>query len=234
MCWACRTVECAGGAGGDVYGGRRRAAQPAGGGLRGGEGAGAWAKKERLEARLTSGRVVRGGPRRVAIVGAGIAGACAAAALVRRGLQVTVYDQAEAPGSGASGNPTALVMPRLDVGDGPASRALLEAWLFARRFYPELGPEAAQVLDAVHLPRGEREVQRFVKLLADPPLEETLLQAEGAGLRHVGAVAVKPEVALLRLMDGAEVKFGRRVAALDEIEADLVVVCAGMGVGALG
>ena len=191
-------------------------------------------KKERLEARLTTARVSRVAPKRVAIIGAGIAGACAAAALVRRGLQVTVYDQAEAPGSGASGNPIALVMPRLDVGDGPASRALLEAWLFARRLYPALGPEAAQVLDAVHLPRGEREVQRFVKLLADPPLAETLLQAEGAGLRHRDAVAVKPEVALPRLLAGAELRFGRRLAALDEIEADLVVVCAGMGVAALG
>jgi tRNA 5-methylaminomethyl-2-thiouridine biosynthesis bifunctional protein len=124
-------------------------------------------------------------------------------------------------------------MPRLDVGDGPASRALLEAWLYARRFYPDLGPEATQVLDAVHLPRGDREIQRFAKLLADPPLEDALLQAEGAGLRHRGAVAVKPAEALPRLLAGAELRFGQRVAALYEIDADLVVVCAGMGVAAL-
>lgn len=189
-------------------------------------------KKERLEARLMSARVARITPKRAAIVGAGIAGACVARAFLRRGLEVTVYDQAEAIGSGASGNPIALVMPRLDAGDGPASRALLEAWLFARQFYPELG-DAVEALDAVHLPRGDREVARFAKLMADPPLDGSLLQAEGQGLRHVGAVAVKPAKALLRLMAGAELRLGQRVDRLDEIHADLVVVCAGMGVAAL-
>jgi tRNA 5-methylaminomethyl-2-thiouridine biosynthesis bifunctional protein len=86
------------------------------------------------------------------------------------------------------------------------------------------------VLDAVHLPRGEREAQRFAKLLADPPLTDELLQAEGAGLRHVGAVAVRPQAALARLLEGAALRFGERVASVEEIDADLVVVCAGMGV----
>ena len=77
-------------------------------------------KKERLEARLMLRDPNAGvAPKRVAIIGAGIAGAWAARAFVRRGCEVTVYDQAAAPGSGASGNPLALVMPRLDAGDGP-------------------------------------------------------------------------------------------------------------------
>ena len=86
-----------------------------------------------------------------------------------------------------------------------------------------------QVLDAVHLPRGEREVARFAKLMADPPLDETLLRTEGAGLRHLGAVAVRPEAALPQLVAGAAVRFGARVTSVDGIDADLVVVCAGMG-----
>jgi tRNA 5-methylaminomethyl-2-thiouridine biosynthesis bifunctional protein len=85
----------------------------------------------------------------------------------------------------------------------------------------------------VHLPRGEREVQRFAKLLADPPLDPSLLQAAGDGLRHVDAVAVKPELALPRLLDGAAAKFGRRIASVEDVDADLVVVCAGMGVAAM-
>jgi tRNA 5-methylaminomethyl-2-thiouridine biosynthesis bifunctional protein len=188
-------------------------------------------KKERLEARLVAAGSPRvASPKRVAIIGGGIAGACAARAFVRRGCAVTVYEQVEQFGGGASGNPIALVMPRLDAADGPAARALLEAWLYARRFYSELGADAVQILDAVHVPRGEREVARFAKLMADPPLDETLLQAEGDGLRHKGAIAVRPEAALSQLMAGAEVRFGARVATLAETYADLVVVCAGMGV----
>lgn len=191
-------------------------------------------KKERLEARMTAPRAPHlPAPRRVAVIGAGIAGACAAAAFVRRGLHVTVHEQGEAPGAGASGNPIALVMPRLDVGDTPAARALLEAWLHARRFYPALGEAAAQTLDAIHLPRGEREAQRFAKLLADPPLDETLLQAHGGGLKHAGAVAVNPAEALPKLLAGAELRFGRRIATLADLDADLIVVCAGMGMADL-
>ena len=188
-------------------------------------------KKERLEAQLVVGGASRAAsPKRVAIIGGGIAGACAARAFVRRGCAVTVYEQGEQLGAGASGNPIALVMPRLDAADGPAARALLEAWLYARRFYAELGADAVQALDAVHLPRGERELGRFAKLMADPPLDETLLQAEDGGLRHVGAVAVRPEAALPQLMAGAEVRLGARVSLVADVDADLIVLCAGMGV----
>src|SRR5262249_43956558 len=149
-------------------------------------------KKERLEAQLSSGseRNTRPVPRRVAVIGAGIAGACVARAFVRRGCQVAVYDKAEQIGVGASGNPLALVMPRLDAADGPGPRGLVEAYLFAKRFYRELGPEAAVELVARHRPRGEKEIQRFAKLMADPPLDETLLQAEAGALKHIGAIAV--------------------------------------------
>jgi tRNA 5-methylaminomethyl-2-thiouridine biosynthesis bifunctional protein len=200
-------------------------------------------KKERLEAHFTahpgerrderlSGR--RSHPRSVAIIGAGVAGACAAHAFLKRGCGVTVIDKGSAPGAEASGNPIALVMPRLDSGDTPEARALAEAWLYARRFYRALEPVAAQRLDALHRPRGEKEEQRFAKLLADPPFDETILQAvdpehAAAGLRHRGAIAVRPSEALPRLLAGATLQFNTAVRSLDEIKADLILVCAGMG-----
>lgn len=49
---------------------------------------------------------------RIAIVGAGIAGLSMADALIRRGYPCYIFDQA-APLSGASGNPRALIAPRL-------------------------------------------------------------------------------------------------------------------------
>lgn len=191
-------------------------------------------KKERLEARLTVQRAAPPTPpKRVTIIGAGIAGACAAHAFLRRGCEVTVIDRAEAPGAGGSGNPLALVMPRLDAADGAAARALLAAWLYARRLYPELGPAAAQQLDAIHLPRGKKEELRFDRLLADPPLDDSLLQPFKQGLRHIGAIAIRPKAALATLLEGATQRFNTSVDSLASIDADLVVVCAGMGLAAL-
>jgi tRNA 5-methylaminomethyl-2-thiouridine biosynthesis bifunctional protein len=206
-------------------------------------------KKERLEAvKISASPRARKEIRKVSIIGAGIAGACAAKSFLARGCEVTVLDTAPALGAGASGNPLALVMPRLDAADGPGARGLIEAYLYARRFYETLGPEAAVFLDAIHRPPGETERQRFSKLLADPPLDETLLQPLGsndpsAGLRHLGAIAVRPSTALPALLHGATLRFNAdavsvtghsiRLASGETIEADLIIACAGMGLAGL-
>ncbi len=74
----------------------------------------------------------------VAVIGAGIAGGCVACALTRRGVNVTLIDSASAPGSGASGNPIALLAPRLPRTRSPIGRLMASAYLYAVRFYDEL------------------------------------------------------------------------------------------------
>lgn len=49
----------------------------------------------------------------IVVVGAGIAGASCAWVLANRGYRVTVLDAASKPGSGGSGNPLAIVYPKL-------------------------------------------------------------------------------------------------------------------------
>src|SRR6185437_6842851 len=72
-------------------------------------------KRERLTARRPGAAPADSPARRVAIVGAGIAGAAAARAIRALGGEPMVFD-AEGRGAGASGNPAALVTPRLDAG----------------------------------------------------------------------------------------------------------------------
>lgn len=57
-----------------------------------------------------------------AVIGAGLAGASIAAALARRGWQVRVLDQSDAPAAGASGLPVGLVVPHVSADDCPLSR----------------------------------------------------------------------------------------------------------------
>ena len=56
------------------------------------------------------------------VVGAGLAGASVASALVRRGWQVQVLDRAAEPAAGASGLPVGLMVPHVSVDDCALSR----------------------------------------------------------------------------------------------------------------
>jgi tRNA 5-methylaminomethyl-2-thiouridine biosynthesis bifunctional protein len=103
-------------------------------------------KRERLEARFCGERAsakptafdrsaaVDG---RVAVIGAGIAGASLACALSRRGREVVLLDPL-GPAGGASGAPAGLLTPRLERADQPHVRATLAAFEFARRCYQGL------------------------------------------------------------------------------------------------
>jgi tRNA 5-methylaminomethyl-2-thiouridine biosynthesis bifunctional protein len=61
-------------------------------------------------------------PSRCVVVGAGLAGAAAAASLARRGWQVTVLDAADAPAAGASSLPAGLLAPNFSADDNLLSR----------------------------------------------------------------------------------------------------------------
>ena len=69
-----------------------------------------------------SWRVAPPAPTRCVVVGAGLAGATVAAALARRGWQVTVLDRAAEPAMGASGLPVGLLLPQVSQDDSTRSR----------------------------------------------------------------------------------------------------------------
>lgn len=70
------------------------------------------------------------GPRDAIIVGAGVAGATLAARLALRDWNITVIDRAPAIACGASGNPAAIIHPRLGPSDQPGNAFAQQAWLF--------------------------------------------------------------------------------------------------------
>ena len=61
-------------------------------------------------------------PGQCVVIGAGLAGAAAAASLARRGWRVTVLDAADAPAAGASGLPAGLLAPNVSADDNLLSR----------------------------------------------------------------------------------------------------------------
>ena len=61
-------------------------------------------------------------PGRCIVIGGGVAGAATAASLARRGWQVQVLDQADAPAAGASGLPAGVFAPHVSPDDSVLSR----------------------------------------------------------------------------------------------------------------
>jgi tRNA 5-methylaminomethyl-2-thiouridine biosynthesis bifunctional protein len=72
--------------------------------------------------------------RQIAIIGAGIAGLSCAWAFAQRGHHVTIYDQT-APLSGGSGNPLALLNPKLCPIEQSADHLMTLAWQHALNHY---------------------------------------------------------------------------------------------------
>ncbi len=169
--------------------------------------AGFGAKRERLEARLPGDPEPDARAPRVAIVGAGIAGAALARAFHALGAALRVFD-AEGPGAGASGMPAALVTPRLDAGLGPIAQLHAQALARAVRLYDAL-PGAVIGRGVLQLEAGPRDAARFAKIAAadlfEPGALEPLTAAAAsarlgepapAGLLMSAARVIEPAAAL--------------------------------------
>ena len=71
--------------------------------------------------------------KRILVIGAGFAGTSTAHRLAERGYQVTLLDQAEGPGCGASGNRVGVLRPLPSLDDNRLSRLTRSAFLYTRR-----------------------------------------------------------------------------------------------------
>lgn len=83
---------------------------------------------------------------RVAVVGAGIAGASTALALSRRGFRVSLLEAGPEPGHGASGNPAGALYPLITADGSRQSRISLMAFDVTRRWLTDLEAGSGQTL----------------------------------------------------------------------------------------
>lgn len=215
-------------------------------------------KRERLEARAP-GEVAAERSPRVAVIGAGIAGAAAARALVAEGVRVIVVE-AEQAGAGASGFPASLVTPRLDAGDALIARFHAQALERAGALYRAL-PGAVIAEGVLQLEQAPRDAARFDKIAAQPLWAEGAMRRLDAaacserlgeptargGLMMAGALAVRSSAVLEPWLAGAARTTARAARleptpggwrVLDDdgavvVEADAVVLAAGWGSAAL-
>jgi tRNA 5-methylaminomethyl-2-thiouridine biosynthesis bifunctional protein len=195
-------------------------------------------KRERLEA-VFPGQAHDAPPRRIAVVGGGVAGAALCRAVRALGGE-TILVEARGLGAGASGNPAALVTPRLDAGLGAPAE------LFARAFSRAVDLYEQETLDAViargvlQLARTPRDAARFARIAAADLFEPDALAVTDDGLSQRSALTLEParvlaawapppilaQVAALERCD--EVWVLRDGAGQEIAQAEAVIVAAGL------
>ncbi|MDP3086862.1 MAG: FAD-dependent 5-carboxymethylaminomethyl-2-thiouridine(34) oxidoreductase MnmC [Methylotenera sp.] len=104
-------------------------------------------------------------PKTAILIGGGIAGCSTAYALAQRGIQVTLFERNEAIASEASGNPQAMLYPRIS-GDDDASQFALESYLYSLNFYKSLNlnPADNNICGMLQLGFNPRESERIQKV----------------------------------------------------------------------
>jgi tRNA 5-methylaminomethyl-2-thiouridine biosynthesis bifunctional protein len=151
-------------------------------------------KRHRLEGRAPGPPPVDRATPRVAIIGAGVAGASLARAFGALGASAQVFD-ASAAGAGASAGPAALVAPRLDAGLGENAALFAEAFRRAIRLYE--GVDGAVLARGAEQRRtGPKDAARFAAIAGSDLFETGAMRLTGNGLMIEPAVVVEPRTAL--------------------------------------
>lgn len=198
-------------------------------------------KRERLEARGEGPRVDQEQQPRIAVIGAGIAGASVVRALMAEGVRPVVLE-ADRAGAGGSGFPAALVTPRMDLGDAEIAALFAQALERAGTLYRDI-PNAVLAQGVIQHPGMARDIARFARI-AEQSLWEPGAMAAGAdgSLAMAGALTVQPRAILDAWLEGVDrAEFGvDRLepttsgwsvhAVTDEVlDVDMVVVAGGWG-----
>ncbi len=214
-------------------------------------------KRQRLEA-VMPGEASDVPAPRIAVIGAGIAGASLVRAFRRVGLAADLFD-AKGLGAGASGNPAALISPRLDAGLGEVAQLHAQAYARAIQIYRTETMSALIGRGALQLEKAPKDPGRFDVIagwdgwspggMTRPEVAETARRlgepVETASLRLRDALVLEPAVVLAAFAGDASVDKARvtgiepqgarwRVMAGARSETyDVVCITAGFDTGGL-
>ena len=169
-------------------------------------------------------------PRSIGIVGGGVAGAATAAALSRRGAQVTLIDNAKGLGQAGSGNRMALQSPRLTIDHNAMSRLSASCLAYASRLSDLT--DATLYEGVVALDSPEKMARRH-NVFRQQKWPETLLCAFdgreaglGRGLYYPMGRVIRPEILLGQLAAGAEQVFNTDIQDVSSDDGDITLTTA--------
>jgi len=159
-------------------------------------------------------------PRQIAVIGAGIAGLSTAWAFAQRGHQVTIYDQS-APLSGGSGNPLALLNPKLCPVEQSAEHLMTLAWQHALNHYQKFKAFRPIQVNQLALKNPEQLLgladEYPEKILAVQDTEDQEIQTAFPSLKLLEAGAVSPNQLRDEILQHPNIQYQQ--AKISHIEA---------------
>jgi len=159
-------------------------------------------------------------PRQIAVIGAGIGGLSSAWAFAQRGHQVTIYDQS-APLSGGSGNPLALLNPKLCPVKQSAEHLMTLAWQHALNHYQKFKAFRPIQVNQFALKNPEQLLgladEYPEKILTVKDTEDQEVQTEFPSLKLLEAGVVSPPQLRDEILQNVNIRY--KQAKISHIEA---------------
>lgn len=146
---------------------------------------------------------------KIAVLGAGIAGLSCAYALAQRGYSVDIYDKNQAV-TGASGNPLALLNPKLCPIEQTTTHLMVCSWLYAMRYYAQFSAFRPLTIQQVQLKNADENLalqQDYpTGVLSCEKLDTTLeLKFPQLNLHYAGAV--QPKILADEILTHSNIQF---------------------------
>jgi tRNA 5-methylaminomethyl-2-thiouridine biosynthesis bifunctional protein len=185
--------------------------------------------------------------RRIAVIGAGIAGASAAHALKKRGHEVIVIEAGAAPAQGASGNHAGVFRPLPALDDSRLARLLRAGFLLGRRQFSALPEARLGWTGALHIARDVQHEATQRRIVAEHTLPAEFCRfverdeasalagwpVELGGWWFPQAGWINPPSLVRALLEDIEVRTHQRIETLGNIDADEIVLANGIDAPAL-
>jgi len=162
---------------------------------------------------------------RIAVIGGGVAGCATANALASRGHHVALYER-HAIASAASGNPAALLYPRITKHWSPEMSFYLSAYSYMLSHVPYWGVihESLGLLKTI---KDEQERERFTDINQRTGIDEAILRFDASkqGVWFPQGMWLDPRDLCKKLIHHAHITLHEYHALTALPEADAVVLC---------
>lgn len=180
--------------------------------------------------------VPAGRPKSVAIIGAGISGACLASAFMREGIETHVFEQWDGHAQEGSGNPAAMMNPALSLGRDADAAFRAQAYVHAVTAYDALEASGAKVWKtrsgAFQLGNESKDAAMQARLIEESGIPTSWVRAvdaeqasklTGATLKQGGLFVseggfLDPDLLCATLLEGAHLHYGAEITRLEHAD----------------